>query len=155
VRLGDPSTQRISIDLAVFEKNDIFLDCRGHLRIEPNTRWGYGVKVITATHNQDLMRDERPFPEMVKREVWVKRLAWIASFSLLYNCEIGIGALIGCGAVVKGVVVPAWRWVEGNPAMIVGSYDQAREKWVRGTAYDLPRKRGITRKQWDPEWGGK
>lgn len=141
MRLGDPTKQRIGLSLESFEKNDIFLDCRGHLWIEKHTRWGFGVKVITATHDQSLMPDEKPFPEMLKREVIVRRLAWIASFALLYNCEIGEGALVGCGAVVKGVVVPPWTWVEGNPAMIVGHYDHEERKWRRCEPCSIPVKK--------------
>lgn len=139
--LGAFPQRNIAIHANLVQDHDIFLDCRGDLAVEEGTKWGYGVKVLTASHDPDLMPFEPVFKDWVKRSVIVRRLAWICSFALLYNCEIGEGALVGSGAVVKGVRVPPWKWVEGNPAMIVGYYDHEKKHWMRCEPYLPPRRK--------------
>lgn len=130
--LGNFPQKNISLLASFVEDHNIFLDCRGELIIEEGTKWGYGVKVLTASHDPNRMPFEPVFKEWIPRSVIVRRLAWICSFALLYDCEIGEGALVGAGAVVKGVVIPPWTWVEGNPARPVGFFCEGEQRWVRG-----------------------
>lgn len=96
------------------------LDCRGKLRIHPTVRFGYEVKIITASHTYD----ENGMGRRLLRTVLIDKYAWIGTGALLYNCHVEEHAIVGAGAVVKNVVVPAWSIVEGNPAMIVGRYNE-------------------------------
>lgn len=116
---------------AFFEANGTFLDCRGRLEIEEHVRLGFGLKIITASHDANAMILDQPFETMELHEVLIRRKVWVCSFALLYDCEIGEGALVGAGAVVKSVDVPPWHHVEGNPARVVARFLGYQREWQR------------------------
>ena len=109
-------------------QRDGFVDCRGRgmLEIDDDTTWGHEVRIITQTHN--------PLPgqrgDVQDRPVRVRKGAFIGAFALLYNCEIGAGAIVACGTVVRSMVVPPGVMVEGNPARIIKRLDAAAGCWV-------------------------
>ena len=107
------------------------LDCRGKLRIHPTARFGYEVKIITASHTYD----EKGMGRRLLRTVLIDEHAWVGTGALVYNSHIEEHAIVGAGAVVKNVVVPAWSLVEGNPAMIVGRFDAEKGRYVKFNGY--------------------
>ena len=116
----------------------VYLDFRGNLSIHPSTDWGYEVLVLTCSHNIS----DGTFGKPVKRAVIVKEGAWICSRAILYNCIIGEGAIVACGAVVQNVEVPPHTIVEGNPARIVKVFeDGAWKRMEKGSDCELQRLR--------------
>jgi hypothetical protein len=109
-----------------FGERDIFLDCRGPLRVHPTSNWGYNVTVVTASHS---LRPGDGFCH-VFWPVVVEAGAWICSNALLYNCRVGENAVVACGAVVRSRDVPAGAMVEGNPAQVVAELDAATGAWI-------------------------
>jgi len=109
-----------------FHERGGFVDCRGEIKIADGTMFGYGVKILTMSH--DIHEGLGP---AVTRKVHIDHGAWIASFALLYGCWIQHDAVVAAGAVVSGVVVPAHTMVQGNPAKAVASYDLEQKRWVR------------------------
>jgi len=80
------------------------LDCRGKLRIHKTARFGYEVKIITASH----IYDENGMGRRFLRAVLIDEHSWVGTGALLYNCHVQEHAIVGAGAVVKNVIVPAW-----------------------------------------------
>lgn len=116
-----------------FERRGCVLDGRGPLVIDRTSRWGYGVKVLTESH------DVSSWPRMgpvVERGVTVEKGAWIGSYSVLVGCTIGAHAIVAAGTVVRGQSVGPYTMVAGNPARVVARWapplsGQAREgQWV-------------------------
>ena len=104
-------------DAHYYGERHCYIDCRGPLSIHPASYFGFGVKVITASH------DLSTWPQlgkMILRPVVIDEGAWIASFAILFNCHIGEHAIVSFGAVVNGLNVPPWAVVTGNPAKIIG-----------------------------------
>ncbi len=116
-----------------FEMRYTYLDCRGTLEIHEKSHWGFGVTVLTLSH--DISRGVAGFmDELVDRPVIVKKGAWIASGALLYNCIIGEGAVVAIGSVVRSCEVAPGTMVAGNPAEVVARWDD-EAGWV----YDQPK----------------
>lgn len=104
---------------------DIFLDCRGNLKIHPSANWGWQVMVITQSH--DISNGD--FGGAIDRRVVVEEGAWIGSGAILYNCTIGHHAIVAAGAVVRNSVVDPYTIVEGNPAKPTRRF--VNGKWVK------------------------
>ena len=96
-----------------------FVDAKGPLTIAAGTYWGYGVRVLTRSH----AIGEGGVGAVIPRPVVVARGAWIGSFALLYNCQIGEGAIVAAGAVVRSCEVAPRVMVAGNPAEVVARWD--------------------------------
>jgi hypothetical protein len=96
-----------------FEDRFTWLDCRGPLKIE-FCNFGWCVRVATLSHDPDNYDKG-----VVPKPVIIHKNAWIASWAILYNCEIGEGAVVAIGAVVASMKVPPNTMVSGNPARIV------------------------------------
>jgi acetyltransferase-like isoleucine patch superfamily enzyme len=101
------------------------LDCRGPLTIHPDTMWGYGVKVLTMSH--DTSQGPGRIGVITERGVTVDEGAWIGSYALLCGCHIGAGAVVAAGTVVRGQDVAPGVMVAGNPARVVAHW--AGERW--------------------------
>lgn len=123
------SKHKLGQTLHYFHERGTWLDLRGPVDFDPSANFGFGVKIITASHQSDWLVMEGAEKCMVERGVVVKAKAWIGSFSLLFNCIIGEGAVVSCGAVVSNMIVPDYTMVEGNPARIVGVWREG--KWKR------------------------
>lgn len=111
--LGDQDNLITDLDIQLFKDRDIFLDCRERIIIESNVVLGFGINILSQSH--DLNNMDRVVP----RPVIIREKAFIGSFSTLYNCEIGEGAVVACGSVVRNMKVPPRMIIEGNPAKIV------------------------------------
>ena len=111
-----------------FESRECFLDCRGPLVISAKSIWGFGVRVLTESH------DISQWPVLgapVPYGVTVEAGAWICSFSLLVGCSIGAGAIVAAGSVVRGQLVAPNVMVAGNPARVIA-------RWNGGKLCHLP-----------------
>lgn len=111
---GICTQEQIGHPLEYFALRKIFLDCRGELRIHPDSEWGWFVTVITQTHN--ISKGEW-FVGTASRKVIVDEHAWICSNALLYNCHVKHHGIVACGAVVRNMTVEPYTIVEGNPAV--------------------------------------
>lgn len=97
-----------------------FLDFRGDLRfLDTEILLGRHVRMITASHVINTGR----YGGTALKYVWIEAYAFIGSYSLLYNCHIGEGAVVNCGSVVSNMVVEPYTMVEGNPARVVGRFE--------------------------------
>lgn len=115
--MGGPAafaTQKVAYPLEYFSERECVLDCRvpGGIEIEDGAQVGWFVKIITLSHNVG----ENRFGELVGRRTVIRKGAFVAAFSVLYNCEIGEGAVVAIGSVVRSMKVDPWTMVEGNPA---------------------------------------
>lgn len=95
-----------------YRKRQIRLDTRGPLHIHPRSRWGFDIRVLTASHDPETR-------QTVPRGVTVKADAWICSHSVLYNCIIGEGAIVAAGSVVRSCEIRPYTMVAGNPAQVI------------------------------------
>lgn len=122
--LGKFKEQKIEHPESYFLGRGIFLDCRGKLEISKKSSWGWEVMVLTTSHlhNGKLGR-------VFLRRVTVGPYAWICSRAILYNCQIGRGAIVAAGAVVRNEDVPDFTMVAGNPARVVATFDQETKRW--------------------------
>lgn len=111
-----------------FETRLTYLDCRGPLEVHEESHWGFGVTVLTLSH--DISRGVAGFmDELVDRPVIVKKGTWIASGVLLYNCIIGEGAVVAIGSVVRSCEVAPKTMVAGNPAEVVARWSD-EDGWI-------------------------
>lgn len=113
--------------ISYFSDRHCFVDCRGKFEMSASADFGYGVRVITHSHDIS----EGYMGTAVSRTVILKDKVWVGSFSILYNCLLEEGVVVSTGAVVSGVHVPAHSLLEGNPAMIVATYNNELKKWVK------------------------
>ena len=111
---GIPHPDKTGKPLSYFAMRGIFLDCRGPLKIHPNSEWGWHVMVLTRSHD---VSGGSYSQTRVERPVTVDEGAWICSRALLYNCHIKHHAIVACGAVVRNMTVEPHTIVEGNPAV--------------------------------------
>lgn len=96
------------------------LDFRGDLQIRGrNVVLGRKVTIITASH----ILNTGDYTGWSKKRVWIEDKCYIGSRAILFNCHLGEGAVVACGAVVRDLVVPAYTMVEGNPARVIGAYN--------------------------------
>src|SRR5512137_2087486 len=94
------------------------IDVRGTLKIDPTSRWGFYVTVITLSHQRS-KSDTLADGALVDRPVIVDKDAWICSNATLYNCHIGEGAVVSVGTVVRSQEVKPFVMVAGNPALVI------------------------------------
>lgn len=120
-----PST--IHRDRGYFDLRETWLDCRGTVEIASTSHFGFQVMVITDSHDLDPTIDDGLGAQLFST-VEVGAHAWICNRAILYNCRIMPHAVVGAGAVVKGVVIPSWMLAEGNPAMLVAAW--VGGKWL-------------------------
>lgn len=109
-----------------FRDRGCFVDCRGEVTIDGTSMFGYGVRILSMSH--DIQDGLGP---ALSRRVRVDQGAWIASFAILFGCWIQEGAVVSAGAVVSGVIVPAYTMVQGNPAKVVSRYCPDTKQWAR------------------------
>ncbi len=103
------------------------LDLRGDLTIHTTVTFGFNVTILTASH----LYDKRGLGRRWLRKVRIDEHAWVCTRSVVYNSWIQEHAIVSLGSVVSNVVVPAWSIVAGNPAMIVGRYDEKAGRYVK------------------------
>lgn len=93
-----------------FKNLELFIDNRGGCEIDPTAVMGFRVAILTQAHYPD------PHGGIVDRPVKIGKDAFVGSFSVLYNCTIGEGAMVTVGSVVRSRIVRPYTIVEGNPA---------------------------------------
>jgi len=103
------------------------LDCRGEVYIAPTAQIGNGVMIISTGH----YFGEDCAGEHMYRNVSIGERAYIGSGAMLYACWVQRYAIVGMGAVVKSVIVPAYTMVDGNPAMVVARYNPKTHRYER------------------------
>lgn len=116
--------ETVKLPWQYFEVRGCLIDCRGTLVIDAETSWGYGVRVLTRSH--DISSGK--IGPVIDYGVTVEKDAWIGSFSLLCGCRIGAGAIVAAGTVVRGQDVAPGVMVAGNPARVVARWNGS--KWV-------------------------
>ena len=111
-----------------FKDRDCFIDCRwsDHLIIDKTVNLGYEVKFIVGTHNTSPDK----YGDVQTRKIIIHPKVWIASFSMLFNCEIGEGAIVALGSVIRSMDVEPYTMVAGNPAKVIKAYDFALQDWI-------------------------
>lgn len=122
------STCELSKDY--FLQRGCFIDARGILEVDGTANFGFGVRVLTQSH--DINGGE--FGGTINRKVVIGKNVWIGSFALLYNCIIHDGAIVAAGAVVKSCEIMPNTMVAGNPAQVIarrvgGKWIYLIEKW--------------------------
>ena len=110
-----------------FRIRGILLDCRGPLAIDPLSKWGFIVKVWTASHH---IHKWPRFGAVVPYGVRVDAHAWIGSCAVLAGCHIGTRAIVAVGAVVRGQTVAPDVMVAGNPARVIARWNKKKREWV-------------------------
>lgn len=127
--IGDFSSQpRIFRPIEYFKAREISIDCRwpDMIEIHETAEFGYGVKLLVGTHDPAPGR----FGSVSQRHIKIKANAWVASECVLYNCEIGEGAVVAAGSVVRSRIVPPFSVVEGNPARIYKKFNKDTNQWI-------------------------
>jgi acetyltransferase-like isoleucine patch superfamily enzyme len=121
----------VGLPSAYFAKRGITLDCRGPLVIDKASHWGFGVIVLTESHDIKSGKIGRVVPYGVT----VDADAWIGSRALLAGCHIGAGAIVAAGTVVRGQDVAPGVMVAGNPARVIARWNGQRWKYLPDAGY--------------------
>lgn len=100
-----------------------FVDARGGLEIGQNVTFGFGVKILTRSHEID----GGEVGDVNARPVKVDDNAWIGSYAILYNCTIGAGSIVSVGSVVRSCSIAPGVIVAGNPAEVIARWNG--ERW--------------------------
>ena len=118
--LGDWN-KAVELPVEYFEKRGCFIDRRGPLSIANSSTWGFGVIVLTESHDilSGICGPVVPYGVKVAAE------AWICSRVLLCGCSIGERAIVAAGAVVRGQDVAPGVMVAGNPARVIARWNGA------------------------------
>lgn len=136
--LGNLDQVDLGRDLDYYRQRGIFLDCRGSLTIHKSARVGFGVKIITQSHDLATMKSSW---DIVNRPVFIGANAFVGSFSILYNCTIGESSVVVIGSVVRSVDIPPGVMVAGNPARIIATRSLDGEWCYLPAPVDLPKRK--------------
>jgi len=120
--IGRFNPQTVKLKPEYFLERGIFLDCRGELYISHTANFGWECAIYTASHDIS----DGIFGKVLLRKVVIGEGAWIASRAILYACTIEAHAVVAAGSVVRGMTVPAYHMVEGNPARIIKRFVNGR-----------------------------
>lgn len=105
--------------------NQVWIDFRGDLRVHPNAYIGFGVKLLTVSHEFETGIGGKA----ISKRMWIDDECFVGSFSVLYNCWLQHHSVVAAGAVVRNITAPSYSIVEGNPAKIVKQFKEGR--WQR------------------------
>jgi acetyltransferase-like isoleucine patch superfamily enzyme len=106
----------------IFGKNiylqDAFIDSRDQVIIQNNVFFGWGVKILTGTH--DFFKEGRTRQtSILSRPVLIEEGVWVASFSIvLPGSTIGKNSIVSAGSVLHGIFEPN-SFIAGNPAQTI------------------------------------
>jgi len=101
-----------------------FVDARGGLEIGENVTFGFGVKILTRSHEIG----DGAVGDVNARPVTIADNAWIGSYAILYNCTIGAGSIVSIGSVVRSCNIAPGVIVAGNPAEVIARWDGS--EWI-------------------------
>ncbi len=124
----------VGLPRSYFDKRDILLDCRGPLVIDATSQWGFGIVVLTQSH--DISAGPGKLGKVTAYPVRVDAGAWIGSGALLTGCHIGTGAIVAAGTVVRGQTVAPGVMVAGNPARVIARWNGERWVYLEETGYE-------------------
>lgn len=130
----------VGLPESYFRKRGIFLDCRGPLVIDKRSVWGFGVAVLTESHDISEGKVGRVTPYGVTVEAG----AWIGSCAVLAGCHVGTGAVVAAGTVVRGQTVAPGVMVAGNPARVIARWNGQRWEYLSGNESGYERRLGWT-----------
>ena len=104
----------------LFARN-VDVDYTGDLTIEDNVRLSEGVKILTHNHELDFGQRDSLTHGLIKTPLVIHDMVGIGARAIVMPGveEIGRGAMISTGAVVRKRV-PPYAIVAGNPSMVVG-----------------------------------
>ena len=112
--------ERLRLHETAWVNDAVFNTASGTITIEEHAFFGFGVQVLTGTHDISLRGAERVVavpPE--GRDIVIGPGAWVASGAIVLGpCTIGESAVVAAGAVVTGDV-PALTVVGGVPARVL------------------------------------
>lgn len=111
--LGDFKNLQCDMDIDAFYQRGIFLDCRAKVVIEQDVCLGFNISIITLSHDINDWCITKSHPVIIRNKVF------IGSNSVLFNCEIGQGAVVAVGTVIRSRDIPPFTMVEGNPVRII------------------------------------
>lgn len=126
VLMGQFDHQRAGHSEHYFSERYTFLDVRGGFDAHETSQFGFGNRIITATHD---IKSGVFGGAVYDRPVFIDAYAWITSFCLLYNCRIGHHSIVACGSVVRDRTIPPYVIVEGNPARIIKRWNG--KEWAK------------------------
>jgi len=82
---------------------------------------GIGLTVIASNHGNNVGRIGHTNEDNYYRDVVIEEDVWIgAHVTLCAGAHVGRGCIIGANAVIRGIDIPPYAIVIGNPAKIVG-----------------------------------
>ena len=115
------SVGRISCGKKVLFARNVDIDYTGDLIIGDNVKISEGVKILTHNHNIDYTQRDAQSHGLIKTPLTIKENVGIGAHAIIMPgvTEIGRGAMIATGAIVKKKV-PPYAIVMGCPARIVG-----------------------------------
>lgn len=118
---GDPT--RFKIGEGSHLKSDTFIECSGGVTIGRYFHTARGLTIFSTKH---VWKGVPTIPYRTTSEdapVCIGDCVWVgANVTILPGAQIGSGAIIGAGSVVRGQI-PEGSIVIGNPATVVGHRD--------------------------------
>lgn len=116
--------KKLSIGEGTVINGDCYVNAQGGIFIGKYCHIGKGLTALSSNHN---FRSKTKIPydgHDVMKPITIGDAVWIgANVSLSPGTQIGNGAIIALGAVVRGLV-PRCAIVAGNPAVVVGWRDK-------------------------------
>jgi acetyltransferase-like isoleucine patch superfamily enzyme len=118
-----------------FSERGMFVDCRGELTIAESAMFGFGVKLLTASHTIT----SGTYGGQVNKSIIIGNKVWVASFCIIYNSVLEDNCIVSAGTVLNSVIVPSYTIVAGNPGMIVSKWHNG--KWNETEGIKLQRRK--------------
>lgn len=119
--LKDPSNIHLGNNVLIGRRSTIMTTGKGRFVVGDRSTSAEGLLVVCSTHNKKIGEDTFAtnsnniyYTIEVGEEVWIG-----ANVTLLPGTEIGRGAIVGAGTVVRSKV-PPYAIVTGNPAKVIG-----------------------------------
>jgi len=107
--------RKLSIGDYSYISKDVVLALHSNIKIGSFVAINSGVKLLTGSHDVN----DRDW-KLISKSIVINDYAWLATGALILpGVEIGKGAVIGAGAVVRHNV-PDYAVVIGNPGRVVG-----------------------------------